>query len=99
LEKLRAYKRRLGWSFPSASSYGSDYNFDLEISLPREITRELQAGFSTAEKLSPEVVAFEEDLRARLGERAKPPPADPRGSLPHGLSLENPGGPDRRRVG
>ncbi len=28
-----------------------------------------------AEKLSPEVVvAFEEDLRARLGERAKPPP-------------------------
>ena len=29
-----------------------------------------------AEKLSPEVVAFEEDLRARLGERAKPRPAD-----------------------
>jgi ketol-acid reductoisomerase len=26
-----------------------------------------------AEKLSPEVVSFEEDLRARLGERAKPP--------------------------
>jgi ketol-acid reductoisomerase len=26
-----------------------------------------------AEKLSPEVVAFEEDLRARLGERAQPP--------------------------
>jgi ketol-acid reductoisomerase len=26
-----------------------------------------------AEKLSPQVVAFEEDLRARLGERAKPP--------------------------
>jgi ketol-acid reductoisomerase len=26
-----------------------------------------------AEKLSPEVVAFEQDLRARLGERAKPP--------------------------
>ena len=26
-----------------------------------------------AEKLSPEVFAFEADLRARLGERAKPP--------------------------
>jgi len=26
-----------------------------------------------AEKLSPEVVSFEEELRARLGERAKPP--------------------------
>ena len=26
-----------------------------------------------AEKLSPEVVSFEEDLRARLGQRARPP--------------------------
>ena len=47
LEKLQACKRRLGWSFPWASSYGGDYNFDLEISLPHETTRELQAGFST----------------------------------------------------
>jgi hypothetical protein len=31
-----------------------------------------------AEKLSPAVVAFEDDLRARPGERAKPPPADRR---------------------
>jgi predicted dithiol-disulfide oxidoreductase (DUF899 family) len=43
LEKLQAYKRRMGWSFPWASSHGSDYNFDLEISRPEEATREFLA--------------------------------------------------------
>jgi predicted dithiol-disulfide oxidoreductase (DUF899 family) len=28
LEKLQSYKQRMGWSFPWASSFGSDYNFD-----------------------------------------------------------------------
>ena len=44
LEKLQAYRERMGWSFPWASSYGSDYHFDLEISRPEEVTRELLAG-------------------------------------------------------
>ncbi len=44
LEKLQAYRQRMGWSFPWASSYGSDYNFDLEISRREEATRELLAG-------------------------------------------------------
>src|SRR6266568_1587206 len=44
LDKLQAYKRRMGWSFPWASSHGSDYNFDLEISRPEEATREFLAG-------------------------------------------------------
>ena len=44
LDKLQAYRRRMGWSFPWASSYGSDYNFDLEISRPEQATRELLAG-------------------------------------------------------
>ena len=44
LEKLQAYKRRMGWSFPWASSHASDYNFDLEISRPEEATRQFLAG-------------------------------------------------------
>jgi predicted dithiol-disulfide oxidoreductase (DUF899 family) len=32
LEKLQAYKRRMGWSFPWASSYGSDFNYDFQAS-------------------------------------------------------------------
>src|SRR6202789_3694159 len=29
LEKIQAYKGRMGWSFPWASSAGSDFNFDI----------------------------------------------------------------------
>ena len=31
LEKLQSYKRRMGWSFPWASSFGSDFNFDFNV--------------------------------------------------------------------
>jgi len=31
LAKLQAYKRRMGWSFPWASSFGSDFNFDFSV--------------------------------------------------------------------
>jgi predicted dithiol-disulfide oxidoreductase (DUF899 family) len=44
LDKLQGYRQRMGWSFPWASSYGGDYNFDLEISRPEEATREMLAG-------------------------------------------------------
>jgi predicted dithiol-disulfide oxidoreductase (DUF899 family) len=32
LAKLNAYKRRMGWEFPWASSYGSDFNYDYGVS-------------------------------------------------------------------
>jgi predicted dithiol-disulfide oxidoreductase (DUF899 family) len=32
LEKLQVYKRRMGWSFPWASSFGSDFNYDFQVS-------------------------------------------------------------------
>ena len=32
LEKLQAYKHRMGWSFPWASSHGGDFNFDFNVS-------------------------------------------------------------------
>ena len=31
LEQLQAYKRRMGWTFPWASSHGSDFNFDFGV--------------------------------------------------------------------
>jgi predicted dithiol-disulfide oxidoreductase (DUF899 family) len=39
LEKLQAYKQRMGWSFPWASSHGSDFNFDFNISFTEEQQR------------------------------------------------------------
>src|SRR5689334_19860815 len=36
LEKLQAYKRRMGWTFPWASSSASDFNYDLNVSFTEE---------------------------------------------------------------
>jgi predicted dithiol-disulfide oxidoreductase (DUF899 family) len=33
LDKLLAYRRRLGWSFPWASSQGGDFNYDFNVSI------------------------------------------------------------------
>jgi predicted dithiol-disulfide oxidoreductase (DUF899 family) len=40
LEKLQAYKRRMGWSFPWVSSANSDFNLDHGFSSSEEQTRE-----------------------------------------------------------
>ncbi len=40
LEKLQAYKRRMGWSFPWASSFGSDFNLDFNVLVTEEQQRE-----------------------------------------------------------
>jgi predicted dithiol-disulfide oxidoreductase (DUF899 family) len=37
---IQAYKRRMGWSFPWASSLGSDFNFDFNVSFTEEQQRE-----------------------------------------------------------
>jgi predicted dithiol-disulfide oxidoreductase (DUF899 family) len=39
LAKLQAYKRRLGWTFPWASSHGSDFNYDFNTSVTEEQQR------------------------------------------------------------
>jgi predicted dithiol-disulfide oxidoreductase (DUF899 family) len=36
LSKLQAYKRRLGWSFPWASSFGSEFNSDFSVGFSRD---------------------------------------------------------------
>jgi predicted dithiol-disulfide oxidoreductase (DUF899 family) len=40
LEKLQAYKRRMGWTFPWASSFGSDFNLDFGVGFTEEQQRE-----------------------------------------------------------
>src|SRR5437867_1871602 len=36
LAKLQAYKRRMGWTFPWASSHGSDFNYDFQVAYTKE---------------------------------------------------------------
>jgi predicted dithiol-disulfide oxidoreductase (DUF899 family) len=40
LAKLRAYKRRMGWTFPWASSFGSDFNADFGVGFTEKQQRE-----------------------------------------------------------
>ncbi|MGC2031535.1 MAG: DUF899 domain-containing protein [Steroidobacteraceae bacterium] len=40
LAKLQAYKRRMGWTFPWASSLSSDFNFDFNVAFTEEQQRE-----------------------------------------------------------
>ena len=40
LDKLQAFKRRMGWTFPWASSFGGDFNFDFNVSLTEKQQRE-----------------------------------------------------------
>jgi predicted dithiol-disulfide oxidoreductase (DUF899 family) len=58
LAKIQAYKRRMGWTFPWASSYGSDFNFNFGVAHSKE---EWESG----------AVAYNfsaEDLRPAAGE-------------------------------
>ena len=40
LAKIQAYKRRMGWTFPWASSFGSDFNADFSVSFTEAQQRE-----------------------------------------------------------
>ena len=40
LAKLQDFKRRMGWTFPWASSFGGDFNFDFNASFTEEQQRE-----------------------------------------------------------
>jgi predicted dithiol-disulfide oxidoreductase (DUF899 family) len=40
LERLQAYKQRMGWSIPWASTAGNDFNFDFGVSYTPEQVRE-----------------------------------------------------------
>ena len=40
LAKLKGYKQRMGWTFPWASSFGSDFNFDFNVQVTEAQERE-----------------------------------------------------------
>ena len=46
LAQLRAYQRRMGWTFPWASSLGSDFNFDFNVSITEEQQRRGQVEYN-----------------------------------------------------
>src|SRR5690349_16214205 len=46
LAKLQAYKTRMGWTFPWASSFGTDFNADFDVSVTEEQQRKGGAAYN-----------------------------------------------------
>ena len=63
LDKLQIYKRRMGWTFPWASSAGSDFNYDFNASFTETQQRE-----------GPEYNFRRDDPAMKLATAAAPPP-------------------------
>jgi predicted dithiol-disulfide oxidoreductase (DUF899 family) len=55
LAKIEAFRKRMGWTFPWASSFGSDFNFDYGVSFtPEQMERGRFYNFGTARHPSEE---------------------------------------------
>ena len=46
LDKLQAYKKRMGWTFPWASSDGGDFNYDFTVTISEEQQRNGSAEYN-----------------------------------------------------
>ncbi|HVO16139.1 MAG TPA: DUF899 domain-containing protein [Alphaproteobacteria bacterium] len=53
LAKLQAYKRRMGWTFPWASSSTGDFNFDFNVSVTEEQQRKGGTEYNYARNAHP----------------------------------------------
>lgn len=49
IEKIEAYKAQKGWTFPWYSSYGSDFNYDYDVTLDNSV-KPLVYNYRTAEE-------------------------------------------------
>jgi len=50
IEKLEAYRKRMGWKFPWVSSYESDFNYDMHTTLD-EAVRPVEYNYRSKEEL------------------------------------------------
>ena len=54
LAKLQAYKRRMGWTFPWASSFGGDFNRDFNVWFTEEQQREGVVEYNYGREAAPQ---------------------------------------------
>jgi predicted dithiol-disulfide oxidoreductase (DUF899 family) len=58
-EKLQAYKKRMGWSFKWVSSFGSDFNYDYNVSFtPEQVAGEAYHNYEKTKPSGPEIVGI-----------------------------------------
>ena len=67
LAKLQAYKRRMGWTFPWASSFGGDFNPDFSVGFTEEQQREGGIEYNYRRE---EAWSWREDSESRASEES-----------------------------
>lgn len=72
LGKLRAYKARMGWSFPWASSFGSDFNadFNIEFTLEQQRNGEIDYNYRREPPFEPSAGRRDKDGQSAADEFA-----------------------------
>jgi predicted dithiol-disulfide oxidoreductase (DUF899 family) len=62
LAKLQAYRQRMGWSFPWASSFGSDFNYDFQVAFTKEqqLAGDTEYNFRRLKQSRPDSVSWSE---------------------------------------
>ncbi|MFI5351269.1 MAG: DUF899 domain-containing protein [Elusimicrobiota bacterium] len=68
LAKLKAYKKRMGWTFPWASSHGGDFNFDYSVGFTKE--QQLEEGVEYNYRRQPPMPAGSAHMRPAASSHA-----------------------------
>lgn len=71
LQEIEAFRKRMGWGFKWVSSYGSDFNYDFNVSFTSRQIAEGRAFYNyafsdTEEEESPGVSVFYKDVAGRI---------------------------------
>jgi predicted dithiol-disulfide oxidoreductase (DUF899 family) len=73
LDRLQAYKRRMGWSIPWASTAGNDFNFDLGVSqTPEQVREQMGPGLDDVPGLREMAAATGTDVAGYVAEAPEP---------------------------
>jgi predicted dithiol-disulfide oxidoreductase (DUF899 family) len=69
IEKLQAFRRRMGWTFPWASSRDGDFNFDFNVSLTEEQQRDgsYEYNYRSGAPLQPQTAGRVAEVAATAG--------------------------------
>jgi predicted dithiol-disulfide oxidoreductase (DUF899 family) len=66
LAKLQAYKKRMGWSFPWASSFGGDFNYDFQAGVTEAQQRAGNVEYNFRTQDEREIVADKDGIGAQI---------------------------------
>lgn len=68
-EKLKAYHRRMSWSFKWVSSFGNEFNFDYYVSFtPEQVASEGYSNYAKTKPWGPEIVGISVFYKHESGE-------------------------------